>query len=227
MLSVRGIIWDFDGTILDSEFADCLAWSEEFERAGIPMPRTEYARIWHTWAWERRVRMIDHLRAHAAQAVNETEINARRLARYTALCADLPARPGIREWIIEAHTLGIVQAVATNDDTGRATAHLQRLGLARYLDAVVTLQPGLARKPAPDLYQRVLDELGLDPTTALAVEDSSHGIEAAHRAGLRVIAYPTPEVSAHTDLSTADLIVTSAADISIADAIQKIAENRP
>jgi putative hydrolase of the HAD superfamily len=222
MTLVRGILLDFDGLVIDSEAADCLAWSEEFALAGVPLTRLEYAQVWHAWAWERQVRMIDHLRALAGRPIDEATIEARRLARYTALCANLPARPGIRQWIADAHAMGLTMGVATNDDTHRAPDHLARLGLDRYLDAVVTLQPGLARKPAPDLYLRALKLLDLDPATTIAVEDSSHGIEAAHRAGLRAIAYPTPEVSAHTDLSAADLVVSSAADTPIEEAIRAL-----
>lgn len=54
------------------------------------------------------------------------------------------------------------------------------------------------------------------------IEDSSHGIEAAHRAGLRVIAYPTADVSAHTDLCAADLIITSPEGTTLASAIQAL-----
>jgi putative hydrolase of the HAD superfamily len=111
--------------------------------------------------------------------------------------------------------MGLTQGVATNDDTGRATAHLARLGLDRYLGAVVTLQPGLARKPAPDLYLRALKLLDLDPATTIAIEDSSHGVEAAHRAGMRAIAYPTPTVSLYTDLTCADLVVADVAAASL------------
>jgi beta-phosphoglucomutase-like phosphatase (HAD superfamily) len=91
--------------------------------------------------------------------------------------------------------------------------------LDRVLETVVVLDPGMARKPAPDLYRQALALLGLDPVEAVAVEDSSHGVEAAHRAGMRAIAYPTPTVSADTDLSAADLIVVSAVDMSLAEAL--------
>jgi putative hydrolase of the HAD superfamily len=113
--------------------------------------------------------------------------------------------------------------VATNDDTHRAVGHLARLGLDGYLEAVVVLQPGLARKPAPDLYLRALTILGLDAVETVAVEDSSHGVEAAHRAGIKAIAYPTPTVSAHTDLSAAELVVISAVAIRLSAVLAEIA----
>jgi HAD superfamily hydrolase (TIGR01509 family) len=219
MTVVRAILWDFDGTVIDSESADGISWTEEFARAGVPISGRQYAEFWHDWAWTRTTRMIDHLEALVGEPVDRAAIEASRLARYTELCADLPARPGIREWITEAHAMGLTQGVATNDDTGRATAHLGRLGLDCYLAAVVTLQPGLARKPAPDLYLRALKLLDLDPATTIAVEDSSHGVEAAHRAGMRAIAYPTPSVSIYTDLSCADLVVADVEGASLSSVL--------
>lgn len=220
-MSIIGVIFDFDGLVIDSERADFGAWTEEFARAGVPISAQQYAEVWHNWAWQRQVRMIDHLETLVGKPVDRAAIEVSRLARYTELCADLPARPGIREWITEAHSMGLRLGVATNDDTGRATKHLARLELDGYLDAVVVLQAGLRRKPAPDLYVQALRLLDLAPEVTVAVEDSSHGVEAAHRAGMRAIAYPTPAVSAYTDLSTADLIV-SADEISLADALQRL-----
>ncbi|WP_018351932.1 HAD family hydrolase [Longispora albida] len=221
MCAVRGIIFDLDGLIIDSEGVDQIAWREEFARAGVPVTPQVYAEFWHSWSWERQIRMIHRLEALVGSPVDQEAILASRLARYTELCADLPARPGIREWITEAHRLGLRLGVATNDDTGRAGKHLARLGLDVFLDAVVVLEKGFARKPAPDLYLQALKLLDLEPGEAVAVEDSSHGVEAAHRAGMLAIAYPTPTVSAHTDLSAADLIADAAA-LTLTDALAKL-----
>lgn len=216
---IKALIFDFDGLIIDSETADMRAWREEFQLAGAPMSEAEFARLWDHWAWHRQTTMIAHLAARAGRPIDQPTVAAHRLARYTDLCADLPARPGIREWITTAADQGLTLAVATNDDTHRATSHLARLGLAPYFQAVVTLQPGLARKPAPDLYLRALSLLDLDPACTVAIEDSAHGAEAAHRAGLRSIVYPTSTLSARTDLTTADLIVTDPATTTLPTAL--------
>lgn len=226
MTAIQGLIFDFDGLIVDTEDADQRAWREQFRLAGVPITEQQYADWWHHWAWNRTTRMIHRLAALVGEPVNEQAILADRLTRYNELCAGLPARPGIQQWMSDAHAMGLKLGVATNDDTHRTPGHLRRLGLDRYLDTVVVLEPGLARKPAPDLYQRALKILELDPAGVVAVEDSSHGIEAAHRAGMKVIAYPTPTVSAFTDLSAADLLVESAADISLAQALLALDEDQ-
>jgi len=87
---LRALVFDFDGLVIDSERCDASAWQEEFARAGVPITIAEYAQFWSTWSWQRRVRMIDQLRARAARPVDEGAVLARRLARYEQLCADLP-----------------------------------------------------------------------------------------------------------------------------------------
>jgi hypothetical protein len=68
--------------------------------------------------WRPRRIRSDHLEALVGELADRAVIEASRLARYTELCADLPARPGISKWIIEAHALGLKLGVATNDDNG-------------------------------------------------------------------------------------------------------------
>jgi beta-phosphoglucomutase-like phosphatase (HAD superfamily) len=203
--AVEALIWDFDGTVADTEAADARAWREEFTRAGAPASLDEYARWWLEWSWRREVPMIDRLAARAP-GIDRGEVQARRLGRYLELCRGLPARPGVAGWMARAGELGLRQAVATNDADGRAAAHLARLGLDRHVDAVVTAADGGRRKPFPDLYIRALGVLGALPAAAVAVEDSPHGIAAAKAAGLRVVAVPG-EVTAGLDLGAADLVV--------------------
>jgi HAD superfamily hydrolase (TIGR01509 family) len=222
VVSIRALIWDFDGVIIDSEGADCQAWREQFALAGAPVTVAAYARFWAEWSWHRKVRMVHQLAALSPDPVNHTAVEARRLARYRELCADLPARPGVARWLRQARELGITCAVATNDDTGRTRAHLARLGLDTLISAVVTAGDGIARKPAPDLYLAALDALGIPASRAAAIEDSPHGIAAAQAAGLATIAMPHP-VSAALDLTGADLIVADAAGMPLDQAIARLA----
>lgn len=198
-----------DGTIADTEAADARAWREEFARAGTPVSLAQYAEWWLEWSWHREIPMIDRL-AGLAPGINREEVEGRRRDRYLGLCGTLPARDGVASWMARAAELGIRQAVATNDASGRAAEHMTRLGLDRYVDAVVTATEGGRRKPFPDLYIRATEVLGAAPACTAAVEDSPHGIAAARSAGLHVIAVANG-VTAHMDLSRADVLADPAA----------------
>jgi beta-phosphoglucomutase-like phosphatase (HAD superfamily) len=83
-------------------------------------------------------------------------------------------------------------------------------------------------KPAPDVYLRACDALGVEPRNALAVEDSPNGVTAAKAAGLRCVAVPN-RITAALDFSGADLVVTSLADVTLAAALERLGrpDDRP
>ena len=195
----RVLAWDCDGVVLDTESADARAWIEAFAAAGVVLTPERYAAFWAEWGARRRTPMIERLR-RAAPHLDEGELAVlagRRAERYRQLCAQVPARAGIRSWLIQARLLGITNVLATNNV--RAREHLSRLGLAHAFAAVVTTAGGLRPKPSPDVYRAALRTVGADPAEAVAIEDSPHGAAAARAAGLAVLALPTP-VSAHLDL---------------------------
>lgn len=214
---ITTLLWDFDGTIVDTERADAIAWCEEFARAGVPVSDREYAAWWLEWALHRAVPMIDRLAARAPGTDREA-VQARRLSRYQDLCAELPARPGVAAWMEQARRLGLRQAVVTNDISGRAAAHLARVGLDRYIEVTAAAGSGARPKPFPDLYDQALAVLGVTPGEAVAVEDSPHGVTAALAAGIPVIAIPTA-VSRLLDLSAASTPVGDAAGTRLEDVL--------
>jgi len=70
--------------------------------------------------------------------------------------------------------------------------HLERLGLRHFFDEVVTVEQVDAAKPAPGLYLRAIELLGVEPGDAIAVEDSPNGVQSAEAAGLYCVAVPGP-----------------------------------
>ncbi|MBO0819564.1 MAG: HAD family phosphatase [Nocardiopsaceae bacterium] len=197
---VRGLVLDVDGTLLASEDADAQAWREEFAAAGVPITIERYAYWWDDWSWHRETRMITRL-ANLAPGIDQEQVSARRAARYTDLCADLPLCPGMEDWLGEARAHGLRIAVATNDTTGRVPEHLDRLGLTGRLDAIVTPAEGARLKPAPDLHLRAAAELGVPAAACIAVEDAPHGARAAQQAGYAGVIFLPNSVTTHLDLA--------------------------
>lgn len=180
-MTCQGLVLDVDGTLMASEDADAQAWMEEFAAAGAPITMEQYAHWWSDWSWHRKTTMITRLAA-LAPGIDQDQVSARRVARYAALCANLPLCPGMGSWLAEARTYGLQIAVATNDATGRVRDHLDRLGLTSQLAAIVTPADGARLKPAPDLYLTAATEL-VPAAECLAIEDAPHGARAAPRAG--------------------------------------------
>jgi len=150
----------------------------------------------------------DLLEEHLARRVDRKGIHARRLARELELLETEPAMPGVRELIEEARSRGLLLAIASSSERDWVIEHLRRLGLLLHFDAIVCSDDVERTKPAPDLYEKALEALGVRPDEAIAFEDSIHGVAAAKAAGIFTVAVPN-EVTRHLGNPNADLIVDS------------------
>lgn len=152
--------------------------------------------------------------------LDRKEVLNRRKARHLEMIAELEVLPGVREAMAEAGRLGLALGVASSSSHRWVDGHLERLGLAGF--TCVRCRDDVERaKPSPDLYLAVCSCLGVEPTEAIALEDSANGIAAAKAAGMRCVAIPNP-MTAGLDLSAADLRLTSLADVSVADLLEKL-----
>ena len=117
------------------------------------------------------------------------------------------ARPGAVELVAGIRALGGVRlGLASNSPRFLVDDALATAGLVDVFETIVTSSDVEHAKPAPDIYLRACQDLGVDPSEAIALEDSASGVAAAKAAGLTCIAVPQ---FAETDVSAADRIVDS------------------
>lgn len=226
MTGVDGIVFDFDGLILDTERPVFVAWQEAFLDHGCPpLTLDEWAREIGTVGG---LDLVEMIRTRATRPFDEQAMDARRRVRRDELLALETTRPGVDAWLDEADTLGIPLAVASSSPRDWVETHLGRLGLlARFafLACFGDQGPGrieLAGKPAPDTYLAACAAIGVEPASALAIEDSPPGVAAAKAAGLWCLAVPH-EITERLDLSSADLRVSSLADVTIGEVFDRLA----
>jgi HAD superfamily hydrolase (TIGR01509 family) len=121
------------------------------------------------------------------------------------------ARPGAVELIEGLRNLaGVRLGLASNSPRYLVDDALKTAGLADAFDSIVTSDDVKHAKPAPDIYLLACERLGVDPSEAVALEDSASGVAAAKAAGLTCIAVP---MFAETDVSAADRVVDSLEDL--------------
>ena len=202
---VSALIMDFDGVIIDSESTVLVAWQEEYQRHGLCLDLA----AWHTQVGSGHGR-LDALAALVGDEFNADASLARKRARERELVEAQPLLPGVPSWLAVARTAGIPTAIASSSSRGWVLPHLRRLGLQGSFDVVCCGDDVAAVKPAPDIYLRVIDQLGVHASECIAVEDSPNGITAAKAAGCYCIAVPNP-VTAPLDFSQADEILPSLA----------------
>lgn len=222
-MSIRAIVFDFDGLILDTEGPVFTAWQEEFDAHGCPPLTIE------EWAKEigtvGGLDMVTLLRERATEPFDEHVMQERRRARRDELLEDESVRPGVLDWLDDADALGLACAIASSSETGWVYPHLDRLGLRERFAYIACYGDGIAAKPAPDPYLAACAGLGVAPADALAVEDSPHGVTAAKRAGLTCVAVPH-EITAQLDLSGADVQLPSLATVRLRELLNQL-ERRP
>ncbi len=191
---IRGLIFDFDGLIIDSETTDYRSWQELFQSYGCELPlATWQATVGTAGALD----VYGALEGQLGRSVDRASIRAQHRQRNLEMLAGQPPLPGVAECISDARRLGLKLAVASSSSHEWVTGHLSRLGYLDAFQAIRCRDDVAAAKPAPDLYLAALASLELRAEEAIAFEDSLNGSLAARRAGVFCIAVPNPLLREH------------------------------
>jgi putative hydrolase of the HAD superfamily len=209
-----GLIFDFDGLIVDTETARYYAWKEVIESHGVPLPLS----VWHeniglpSEAFD----PIEFLKERVEGPLDVESVRTRKNGIFWSRMEGESLRPGIREYLEEGRRRGMKLAICSSSPRGWIERNLPTWGIEGRFDAVVTGSDVEKIKPAPELYLKVLELLGLAADQCIAFEDSPKGVQAAKAAGLFCVAVPN-SITAEADLEGADLKLNSLAEMSLAE----------
>ena len=218
-MTLRALVFDFDGLILDTERPVYESWRWAFAEHGLDLPEREWsAVIGRADAWDPLSRLAESVE------VDDAVIARRREVRDTLLAAEA-VLPGVVELLADARSMGLAVGVASSSPLDWVGEHLDRLGLAESFACLSCWREGVSGKPAPDLYLEAVASLGAEPHEAIAFEDSANGVAAAKAAGLWCVAVPHG-LTAGLDLSAADMIVDSLAEVTLAGLVDWV-HSRP
>jgi HAD superfamily hydrolase (TIGR01509 family) len=208
-MAIRALIFDFDGTLLDTESPDMLAWQAVFEEHQVTLSLD----LWYQNIGRApgTFDVYTHLEALIERPVARDEIHGRYRARFLELLALEKLRDGVDHWLADAARLGLDLAIASSSPRTWVTGHLEAFGLLDRFRVIRNRDDVVHAKPAPDLYLSALEGLGLRASEAIAIEDSPNGSVAAKPAGLYVVAVPNP-VTRNLPFERADLVLDSLAD---------------
>jgi HAD superfamily hydrolase (TIGR01509 family) len=211
---IRALIFDFDGTIVDSESPALHAWEEVFEQHGCAFPFED----WSVGLGSRGgFDSLAYLERTLGRAIDREAIRAlrdRRKLEFTAACEVLP---GVLDMLDAAERLGFPCAVASSSPRAWVVEHLERVGLIGRFRRLSCAEDVERVKPDPALYISALAALGVAPHEAVAIEDSPNGVAAARAAGIFCVAVPN-SVTRRLAIAGADLTVDCLSEISL-DAI--------
>jgi HAD superfamily hydrolase (TIGR01509 family) len=200
----RALVFDFDGTLADTESAVLQAWQEVFREHGTELPMEAWYAVIGT---QHTTPAMFALLAEHAPGIDPEAMRPHTRARVLKLLETLGPREGVRSYLETAKDHGLKLAVASSSSGAWVNPHLERLGIDRYFDAVLTGDLHRA-KPDPDLYLAALAALGTRAKDAIAFEDTPHGVTAAKAAGLTCVAVPNA-ITASLDFGQADVVLPS------------------
>jgi HAD superfamily hydrolase (TIGR01509 family) len=209
---IEAVVFDLDGVLLDSE--------EIWDRAREELARERGGR-WHDRAQRDMMGMSStEWSRYMADVIGlpepPEEINREVVRRLTELYREeLPAIAGARE-AVERLAARWPLGLASSSNRELIDLALGLLGVEHLFTATVSSEEVARGKPAPDVYLEAARRLGVDPTTAAAVEDSHNGILSAKAAGMRVIAIPNAHFPPDGDaLAAADVVLDSLAELTV------------
>jgi HAD superfamily hydrolase (TIGR01509 family) len=212
-VSIRALIFDFDGLILETETPAYQAWVEIYREFGHELPKQLWLDyIGREGGWFDALAYLEGL---VGARTDRDAIQTRRDTRKTELVMAVAEPSGLRALLTDARSRGLLLAVCSSSTRTWVLGHLTRLGLFPLFDHIQCLdRPDLRSKPAPDLYLAACAGLGVRPDEAIAFEDSRNGMLAAQSAGIRCVVVPN-ELTVAMDLAGADHRFESLATVTL------------
>ncbi len=207
---VRGILFDFDGVLVDSEPIRFKAGAQALAEIGASLTWERFLTVWLGRTDHAGLRDIlgDRYEAEGERVVT------RRNVLYEKWLDEVPP-------YADAVTLlgrlpdGIRLAVATGSRRIEVQRILTRLGLFQRFQAIITAEDYRRAKPAPDPFLAATRRMDLAPASCLVIEDSPAGVAAAHAAGMPVLAVDRGRVAAGLDKAT--WVVASLEELTVTD----------
>jgi len=203
--TLNAVLWDMDGTLVDSEVLWDKAIYSTMEDLGSPLSPADRAKTVGLSMPD----LITALRGFSALPDTEASRKAIEGGIFEKMVllyqTEMDWQPGAHELMMEIHEAGFPQALVTNTQRNLTDVALRRIG-AGYFQASVCGDEVSAGKPAPDPYKKAAELLGFEPASCLVLEDSKTGVAAGVSAGCTVIGIPSdnplPEGEGYTLWST-------------------------
>ncbi|MFC0273266.1 HAD family hydrolase [Metabacillus herbersteinensis] len=183
---MKAVIFDFDGLIIDTEFALYEAFCELLKIDPSELPINEYGFYIGTDSSD----LYDFILSKANISMTHEEIIEKSSVLHKEKLKYPIARDGVEDYLKEAKSKGLKIGLASSSDRKWVTHFLSELDLLEYFDVIQTRDDVEKVKPDPTLYRNVITHFGIKPSEAIAFEDSVNGSKAAIGAGINCVIVP-------------------------------------
>lgn len=185
---IKAIIFDFDGTIIDTETAWYEAFREAYRTHDVELTLELYSQCIGTSLHS--FNPYEYLVTHLNLPIDLDEFRSLVRSRHSLLMEKEAVRPGILEYLKQAKAHGLKIGLASSSERAWIDKYLNQLEIHSYFDCIRTANDVAKVKPDPELYQQTLACLGASPREAIAIEDSPNGARAAAAAGMYSVIIP-------------------------------------
>ncbi|MFZ1131343.1 MAG: HAD family phosphatase [Terriglobales bacterium] len=210
----RAVLWDMDGTLVDSEEFHWVAWQKSMADEGIAITREQFLASFG----QRNDAIVPRWLGAAATAERVEKIANAKEERYRDLVRrnGMSPLPGVANWLRRLHEEGWQQAIASSAPRANIEVVLEALSAGYFFRAIVSAEDVHRGKPDPEVFLTAAARVGALPDRCIVVEDAIAGVEGARNAGMRSIG-----ISHDGKHLPADIVVQSVALLD-SDAFDKL-----
>ena len=182
MCVARAVLWDMDGTLVDSEDLHWRAWRDTMADEGISITRGQFLSSFG----QRNDSIIPLWLGAGAAPERVQKIERAKEDRFRRIVRDTGVMPlpGAVTWVKGLSENRWCQAVASSAPRANIDAVLGEMGIASYFQAIVSAEDVRRGKPDPEVFLLAASRLGTPPDRCIVVEDAAAGLEGARRAGM-------------------------------------------
>jgi beta-phosphoglucomutase len=186
---IKGVLFDMDGVLVDSESFICKAATLMFREIGVKVSAEDFK----PFVGMGENRYIGGVAEQYGIDIDINKVKARTYEIYGEIVrGKLKPLPGVHEFISKCRNKGFRLALATSADRIKMEVNLKETGLSDdFFQAIITGLDVKDKKPSPEIYLRAAKSLDINPEDCLVVEDAVTGIESGKAAGCRCLAVTT------------------------------------
>jgi len=202
MSAARAVLWDMDGTLIDSEEFHWISWRDTMAKVGVPITHEQFLSSFG----QRNDSIVPRWLGAASTPEWVERISNAKEELYRDLIRKhgMSPLPGVSDWVRRLHEEGWLQAIASAAPRPNIEVVVESLNAAHYFQAIVSAEDVQKGKPDPEVYLLAASRVGASPDRSIVVEDAVAGVEAARNAGMRSIG-----VSRNGKHLPADVVVRS------------------
>ncbi|MBO5895344.1 MAG: HAD family phosphatase [Alistipes sp.] len=218
---LKGVLFDMDGVLVNNLEVHRAAFAEFFRRYGVERSFEELSRVFGKGNDDI---MSELMPREVVERVGIRELGHEKEAIYREIYAPtITPQPGLLTFLDECEAEGLKCAVGSSGYRANVDFVLDKCNIERYFDYAVAGDEVTRCKPDPEIYLTAAAKLGLRADECVVFEDAEAGIEAAKRAGMRVVALATTFNHDFLETTDADYIIDDFRDITV-DKLREIVE---